>query len=133
MDKYVRLIEANDEYDANKYIENGWEVISTVKFSNGESEYLRYHLGLPAKVLMDKLMSIVKEYEKHDLEDVLFEKVAKETNDRVENYETSKSGVPWTPLAKFMTEYDNTVNGSRLSYKKKRDDDLPSDVYMDEF
>ena len=131
MYEYVRLIEAENEYEANEFIENGWEVISAVKSKNGESEYIKYHLGLPAKVLLDKLMSIVKEYEKHGLKDVLFGKVAKKTNDRAENYAASKDGVSWTPLAKFMTEYDNTVNGSRLSYAKKRDDDLPSDVYFD--
>lgn len=133
MTDYVRVFETSEEREANKYIDKGWDLIDTSKRSsfNGEggySSYTQYTLGLSAKEYSNKLFDIIREYEKYGLKDELFGRVANEMDDRIDDYRpTSGLGVV-TPLAGYMSNYEEIVNDRSISFYRNNpvndDDDL---------
>lgn len=128
MADYIRVYETSNESQANKYIENGWDLIDTQtrnRFDGegGYSSYTNYTLGLSSKVYANKLLSIVKEYEKYGLKEVLFEKIEEETDDKISNYQQIGGGFKTpseTQLAKFVSNYEDIVNNEKvLLYKNE--------------
>lgn len=119
MAEYVKVMETNSESVANHFVKNGWDIIRTSKVVQMEgNEYLRYHLGFSTKSHISKLTAIIKEYEKHGFKKILFEKVAEEMGDKVDNYEVDGFFVSGEPLAKYMSEYENLVNNKEVTYSK---------------
>lgn len=149
MADYVRVFETTSEKEANDYIKNGWDLIDTptVTSFDGDSHYsshTQYTLGFSAKVYANRLLAIVKEYEKHGFKEILFEKVAEELNDNVKWYHEPEDkkqmtnikllgpGLSKSPIAKFMSNYEYVVNDKKVSYYKDTkieidDEDLPFD------
>lgn len=149
MADYIRVFETTSEKKANEYIKKGWDLIDTPTVTNfdGDSHYsshTQYTLGLSTKEYANKLLAIIREYEKHDLKEILFEKVAEERNDNAKWYEEPENekhmaniellgpGLSKSPIAKFMTNYEDVVNEKKISYYKKSkleidDEDLPFD------
>ena len=125
MTKYVRVYETSDSTEANKLIKNGWDLISpsTEVTSDGEGTYVRYNLGLSYKEYTNKLLSVIKDYEKHGYKDKLLKKVEEELNDKIDNYGTKGWHVSDSPLANYLSNYEMIVNGKEVSYYDKNNHD----------
>lgn len=148
MADYVRVFETMNEKEANEYIKNGWDLIDapTVTNFDGDSHYTsrtQYTLGLSAKEHANKLLAIIREYEKRGFKAALFEETASEQNDNMKWYEPKGKaetarleligpGPSKSPIAKFMADYEDVVNEKKVSYFRNAtieidDDDLPFD------
>lgn len=125
MGDYVRVFETANEEDVNEYINKGWDLIGTSKITqhDGDASYIKFTLGLSTKEYANRLLAIVKTYEKHGLKDTMFEKVASEIGSSVNWYNLkAKKSLSWyelselapskAPLAKFMTDYEHIVNNA---------------------
>lgn len=128
MADYVKVFETSDYDKANEYIKNGWTLINTPKKStfNGEdgySSYTEYTLGLSAKEHANRLLAIIREYEKYGLKEALLEKVSAEMDDNIEEYDTTGFWNSDSPLAKYMSSYEDIVNDKKVKYFKKRNND----------
>lgn len=126
MNDYTR-IDVVSATGVDKFLKQGWEIVETTKSASPEGDTtLNYHVGLPARVVMNKLLTIVKVYEKHDLKNKLFEAVANENGEKLDDYEVGlySSG---TNLAKFMESYEHIVNNEYVKYSKKNASDNPDD------
>ena len=147
MAEYVRVFETSNVREANEYISKGWDLIDspTITSFDGDSRYsnhTQYVLGLSTKEYANKLLAIIREYEKHGFKDVMFEEAARELNDNVELYEEPEDekqlaniellgpGLSKSPIAKFMADYEDMVNNKKISYFRNTnikitDDDNP--------
>lgn len=139
MADYVRVYETSNEKEANEYINKGWDLIGTSKMTqhDGDASYIKFSLGLSTKEYANRLLAIVKEYEKHGFKEVLLDKVASELNDNVDWYDSKdRKSLSWyelnemvpskTPLANFMTNYEHIVNDKNvICLAKEIEDDLP--------
>lgn len=124
MGDYVRTDTVNAGR-VNSFLENGWEVIETTKSQYDESTELTYHVGLPSRVLMNQLIGIIKEYEKHGLKEKLFENVAKEFGEDMQEYGSSGYRTSdKTPM--YMERYEKVVNNVNKTFYKDRTSDEPS-------
>ena len=122
MTDYIRLVETSSKEKADSYIKKGWDLIDTSKAINYESDcsYLKYHLGLSSIKYANKLLAIIKEYEKYGFKEALLEKVGKEIGDKIENYQASTCFPALeTPLAKYAANYEDVVNNEEIFYLKK--------------
>ena len=128
MGDYIRIDTVNAGR-VNSFLEDGWEVIETTKTHYGDSTELNYHVGLPSKVLVNELIAIIKDFEKHGLKEKLFENVAKEFGEDIQEY--SSSGYRTsdkTPL--YMERYEKIVNNANKTFYKDKGSDaysLPND------
>lgn len=121
MADYIKVFRTSDEKEVNEYINKGWEIINTGKVVQIEgSEYLRYNLGYPAKAQLAKLTAIIKEYEKYGLKEILFEKVAAENDESLDEYESDGVYPSTTPLTEYMSNYEEVVNDEKVSYYSKQ-------------
>ena len=123
MADYVKVFETTDYDDANKYIKNGWVLIDTPKKSTfgeaGYTSYTKYTLGLSAKEHANRLLAIIREYEKYGLKETLLEKVAEEMGDNISEYEPAGFVSKETPLARYMSNYENVVNNEKILYSNQ--------------
>lgn len=122
MKEYVRInvVGANE---VDRFIQKGWEIVETSKEAYPEGDtFTKYHVGLPAKHLMNELLQIVKAYEKHDLKSKLYEAIANQSGEKVGDYEASSYSAG-TELSNFMETYENVVNGRFVKYAKANDQD----------
>ena len=96
------------------------ETIKSVNPNTG-SEFVKIILGLPIKEHVNKLISIIRDYEEHNLKDVLLKKVAEQLDDNVQDYKAVRSAESTTPLGKYMSDYEDVVNDEKVFYVKKND------------
>ena len=128
MKDYIRLeiLASGDSVD--QYLSKGWEIIDTTKsaFPEGDT-FVKYHLGLPSKVLMDNLLSIIKEYERHGLKELLFESIAKQNDDNVNDYDTNGFHSTKNELTNFMQTYEDVVNNKKVTYSNRKESPFNND------
>lgn len=110
----------------DKYLKDGWEIIETVKqsYSDGETR-VEYHIGLPAKVMVKKLTAIIRDYEKQDLKEKLFEGVAESFGENASDYETGFGQTTNGKTARYIENYEKIVNDKIINvYKKYAEDEF---------
>lgn len=84
MDTYMQVDIVNSD-EINNYLSKGWEIIETIKINTDCSQFetrINYHIGLSAKVMVDKLITIIKDSEEHDLKKKLYEYVAESFDEK---------------------------------------------------
>lgn len=119
MSDYIK-VKAIDENQVDKYLNNGWEIIDTVKTSyDGNDARLDYHIGLPSRVVIDMLTGVIREYEKHGFKELLFEKVAEGFGENVSDYEEGGGRPSYDKTPSYIEDYELTVNNSNVSIYKK--------------
>ena len=124
MADYVRVFETTSEKEANDYIKNGWDLIdaptkTSFDGDSGYSSYTKYTLGLSAKAYSNKLLAVIRDYEKYGFKEALLEKIGEETDDNVENYDKDGVVASKSPLAVYISNYEDAVNDSKTSYFNK--------------
>lgn len=110
--------------EVQRYLDDGWELIDTTKELIGPSEtQIIHHIGYPAKRKIDDLLKIINEYEKRGLKQKLFELVAEENGDNIEDISLNGGRVMEgkSKTAKFMSWHDSTVLGKQVTYYEKYD------------
>jgi len=122
MRDYIK-IEVVGEGQTDKYLTNGWEIIETVKksydgYGSGDTR-LEYHLGLPSRVMIDRLTAVIKEYEKYGFKDLLFEKVAEDFGENISDYEAGGGRPTYDKTPSYIVNYERTVNNNDVSLYKK--------------
>lgn len=93
----------------------------------GDGSYVKYSLGLSAKEYANKLLAIIREYEKYGLKELLVEKVEEELNDSMDLYQTAGFWESDAPLTKYMSDYEDIVNNKKVKYykdKESKDDEF---------
>ena len=122
MKDYIRLEVLGSGDSVDKYLSNGWEIIDTTKSAYPEGDtFVNYHLGLPAKVAMDNLLLIISEYERHGLKEKLFEAIAKQYDDNVDDYDTDGFHSTKNELTNFMQTYEDVVNNKKVTYHNRKE------------
>ena len=129
MTDYVRVFETTNETEANDYIKKGWDLISTPTKTSfdgegGYSSYTQYTLGLSAKEYANKLLTVIREYEKYGFKELLVEKIEQEMDDKIEEYDTVGFWVAETPLTRYMSEYEDVVNDEKVKYYKNKENEF---------
>lgn len=135
MTDYIRVHITSDDEEANKYIKKGWDLIDTSKSVSYETggSYTKYSLGFSTREYSNQLLAIIKDYEKHGFKELLFEKVAEEMDDKIDDYETTGYRASNSSLAVYMTKYENVVHDQNVMYSKKRKNDPMIPIEADEF
>lgn len=106
----------------DNYLSQGWEIIETTKsFFPPEDTQITYHVGLPARTLLEKYRNIIRDYEKFDLDKTLFEKIAESHGKNIADYEISGWGDD-DEVSQYLTNYERIINNSNKSYVLKRQD-----------
>lgn len=120
MGEYVRVFGTESVAEANKYIEKGWELISpSTAIGRDGGEYVWYSLGLTARKQIDDLLSIIKDYERYGFKDSLMKKIAEEYNDDLASYQADAFYEAETPLTKYLSKYESTVNKKEITFSNK--------------
>jgi hypothetical protein len=119
MKEYIR-VDLCGSGQVDKYLQDGWEIIETAKqsYPDGETK-VDYHIGLPAKVLVDKLTAIIRDYESLGLKGNLFEGVAKGFDENASDYETGGGHQTPSKTARYMENYERIVNNQIVTVFKK--------------
>jgi hypothetical protein len=119
MKEYIRL-ELVGSGEVHKYLEDGWEIVETAKqsFPDGETR-VDYHIGLPARVMVDKLMTVIRDYEEHGLKEKLFVGVAENFGENASEYEAGAGHSTPSKTARYMETYEKTVNDKNVNVRKK--------------
>jgi hypothetical protein len=119
MKEYIR-VDLCGSGQVDKYLNDGWEIIETAKqsYPDGETK-VDYHIGLPAKVLVDKLLSVIKDYEEQGLKERLFEGVAIGFDENASDYETGMGHATPSKTARYMENYERIVNNQIVQVRKK--------------
>lgn len=122
MKDYVRT-DCIREGNINSYLADGWEIIETTKVlvEYPDTTALEYHIGLPARVLIDKLLGIIKDYEKYGFKEELFKKIAEENGKNLDDY--VRGGIGKDAVAEYMTNYEKVVDNAYTEYGLKRNYD----------
>ncbi|PFO03738.1 hypothetical protein COJ85_13930 [Bacillus sp. AFS076308] len=104
----------------DRYLKDGWEIVETAKqsYPDGETK-VDYHIGLPARVLVDKLTAIIKDYEAHGLNEQLFDGVAKGFDENASDYETGMGHATSSKTARYMENYEMIVNNKEVVVNRK--------------
>lgn len=119
MKEYIRL-ELVGSGEVHKYLEDGWEIVETAKQSYPEGETrVDYHIGLPARVMVDRLMTVIRDYEEQGLKEKLFEGVAESFDENASDYETGAGHPTSSKTARYMETYEKTVNDINVTVRKK--------------
>lgn len=103
MTDYARIYATSNIGVVNVHLEKGWNIIDTSKElqHDGESTRTVYTLGLPLKEHARQLLEIIREYEKYDLKEVLFEQVEG----------TDDGSGPFWRIDQLKEDYESIVNG----------------------
>lgn len=108
--EYVEIIELSHMQNVNRYIQEGWEVIDTLKRNiMHEEEVLNYVIGYPIKKRVEDLKEIIKAYEEKGLKEELFKGIAE---DNGENYTEIHEGSyqKQNETSKFMNKYEKALD-----------------------
>ncbi len=119
MKEYIR-VDLCGSGQVDKYLQDGWEIIETAKqsYPDGETK-VDYHIGLPAKVMVDKLLSVIKDYEAQGLKETLFEGIAEGFGENASDYETGMGHATPSKTARYMENYERIVNNQIVTVRKK--------------
>lgn len=110
MAEYIKIKTVGDT-EVNQYLEDGWEIMGeTISFEPPEIGTIYYDIGLPAKVMIERLNSIIKDYERFGFKEKLFQEIAKEYGDSLENYQTNSFLHEDNHFKKYMKDYDLYAN-----------------------
>jgi hypothetical protein len=121
MENYIRVELAYAD-TVDKYLGDGWEIIDTAKSTTGYEQLdttIKYHVGLPARVQVDRLMAIIRDYEDQGLKEKLFEGVAEKSGETVSDYEIGGRYHAPSKIARYMENYEDVVNNRNVIVSKK--------------
>jgi hypothetical protein len=118
MKEYVKL-DLVGSGEVHKYLADGWEIVEAAKQSYEGETRVDYHIGLPARVMVDKLMTIIRDYEEHDLKEKLFEGVAENFGENASEYQAGAGHSTPSKTARYMETYEKTVNDKNVTVRKK--------------
>jgi hypothetical protein len=119
MVEYSRF-EIVDAKEVDWYLSKGWQIIDSSKSAFPEGDiFVKYHIGYPTSRLVEDLTSIIREYEKRGFKEKLFDVVAAENSENVDDYETTGFYDVQTPLTKFMVSYEEKVNNKKVKFYKE--------------
>jgi hypothetical protein len=129
MNEYIRVDLVNSG-QVDKYLSNGWEIIETAKQSYPDGETtVDYHIGLPARVMVEKLLSVIKDYESLGLKEKLFEGIAEGFEETASDYETGMGVATPSRTARYMENYERIVNNKIVTvYRKYTQEELKERV-----
>lgn len=129
MADYARVIETGSIDEAQRMIDNGWEIINTTTVTEPDGHsYFKYLIGFSYKDMANSLLSIVKDYEEQGFKDQLFEKIALKNDEKLEDYTRGGFYSASTPLTKYMKNYDLVVDDKITSYEKVREQESYDDI-----
>ncbi|WCO63680.1 hypothetical protein [Bacillus licheniformis] len=111
MRDYVKVEVVESDARLDHLLKRGWEIFSTNTYEVApRDQRTQYHVGLPAKVRNEELKEIIRKYEEFGFKEQLFEKVAKENGEKIEEF-TYGGGRPiQTKTTDFIKEYEYRVN-----------------------
>ncbi|MED4370741.1 hypothetical protein ACGYLS_20880 [Bacillus subtilis] len=119
MNEYIRVDLVNPG-KVDKYLSDGWEIIETAKHSYPDGETtVDYHIGLPARVMVENLLSIIKDYESLGLKEKLFEGIAEGFGETASDYGTGRGHATSSKTARYMEEYERIVNNKIVNVFRK--------------
>ncbi|WP_339193047.1 hypothetical protein [Paenibacillus sp. FSL W8-1287] len=116
-------IDTVGDHAIQQYLDKGWVIIETTVSSVPPETQIKYHIGYPESKKIEDLLEVIKEYEKRGLNQKLFELVAEENGEKLENIGTSGGFPSNNKTAKFMSWHDTTVKNERVTYYEKFDAD----------
>ncbi|MCY9097634.1 hypothetical protein MOE49_00810 [Bacillus inaquosorum] len=119
MNEYIRVDMVNSG-QVDKYLNDGWEIIETAKRSYPDGETtVEYHIGLPARVMVENLLSVIKDYESLGLKEKLFEGIAEGFGETASDYEIGMGHTTSSNTARYMEEYERIVNNKIVKVFRK--------------
>jgi hypothetical protein len=139
MKQYLKIFVHTEISRVNRLLEEGWELIETSKvlFPDG-GEGVEYHLGLPSETRIKQLMEVIRTYEKYGFKSDLIHDFAQSKKEDLLSYTTEPElYMPETHVTKFLTLYEEAVNGKTVKYYKREVhpfedpalDDIDIDMY----
>ncbi|MEC1440520.1 hypothetical protein P9D57_17670 [Bacillus sonorensis] len=111
MRDYVKVEVVESDVRLDYLLKQGWEIFATNTYALVPGDQrTQYHVGLPAKVRIEELKEIIRKYEEFGFKEQLFEKVAKENGEKIEEFSYG-GGLPiQTKTTDFIKEYEYRVN-----------------------
>jgi hypothetical protein len=122
MKQYLKIFVHTEINRVNRLIEEGWELIETSKvlYPDG-GEGAEYHLGLPGETRIKQLMEVIRMYEKYGFKSDLIHDFAESKKEDLLSYTTEPElDMPETPVTRFLTLYEEAVNGKSVKYYKRK-------------
>ena len=110
MREYVKFIEVGPS-EVFQYLEKGWEIIDKTKaYIPDEITQMTFQLGYPAHKMIEDLLKIINDYEKHGLKEKLFELVASENGESAGGFSTPYLGADEnSKTIQYMLWYESAV------------------------
>ncbi|MGG4124823.1 hypothetical protein ABEV79_15070 [Bacillus licheniformis] len=121
MRDYVKVEAVESDVRLDNLLKQGWELFATNTYEfYPRDQRTKYHVGLPAKVRIEELKEIIRKYEEFGFKEQLFEKVAKENDEKIEEFSYDGILPIQTKTTDFIEEYEYRVNDKQVRiYKKK--------------
>lgn len=122
MKDYVRIENVSSK-SVDSYLQKGWEVIETLRYSEeyGNHNRVEYHIGLPARVWANQLLGVIKQYEEKGFKEKLFEAIAEENGEDLANYSESGFMASQDATALYIGRYETVVKNKEVSiYNEKQ-------------
>lgn len=122
MRDYVRIENVSSK-SVDSYLQKGWEVIETLRYSEeyGNHNRVEYHIGLPARVWANDLLAVIKQYEEKGFKEKLFEAIAEENGDDLADYSESGFMASEDATALYIGRYETVVKNKDVSiYNEKQ-------------
>lgn len=119
--------------EINEYIQKGWEIIDTSRYSydgGANNVELQYHIGYPLQRKYEELLSLVKLFEEHGFKEKLFEKIAESEGVNLQEFSTKRGYTldQTYEVVQFMVKYESIVNGKdNITFYRNSPSDLEDD------
>ncbi|KKI90676.1 hypothetical protein WQ54_19340 [Bacillus sp. SA1-12] len=122
MKEYIKVEITSDDNTVDKLMKQGWEIIATNNYViEPPDSRTQYHLGLPAKVRIEELREIIRQYEEFGFKGQLLQKIAEQNEDKLEDY-TEHGGRPaYGETVNFIKKYEDVVNNKNVNLYTKLD------------
>lgn len=122
MDYYKEYDQTTNVSTVYSLKNEGWEVIKThVEFYGDGSDNSKtvFTLGLPYKVVAEKLNSILKDIEDLGFKDEIVKKVADKYGEDLNEYDYNSYFTTNNKFTKWVSDYEKNVHGKEVTLGKK--------------
>ncbi|AVM25529.1 hypothetical protein [Bacillus pumilus] len=118
MKDYTEILEIDTRDKVNKYLEEGWEIIDTLKIKYPEQDFLKFVIGYPASKKIEDLKAIIRRYEEANLKVELFKSIADNNGHDFNEIEEDSNYGDSNATTDYMNFYEKTM-GNEKQYSKK--------------